>query len=140
MNTNTFTLDFSKEYRSEIVFPNLWGQNNTINFTYKISPIREGEPITLTFWGLTDTDKVKLWTQYMFAQTPNNSSFNIKFDDLARFKSFSLVADKGSGAQFTRATLSLQAVAEPSFLGLFFAISLVAFIGYWCGFLTGKKF
>ena len=126
------TLDFAKEQRAEIVFPNVLENDSTIVFKYDISPLREGEVVNISLWGVNGIQKTELWHQYMFAQVPNKSNFSIKFNDLNKFDSFSLVAEKAGGLQFPHATLTLEMVPEPSsvlLLGLgtmVLAVSLIA--------------
>jgi hypothetical protein len=127
------TLDFSKEQRSELVFPNVFnGQDNpTISFKYDIQAPREGDAVHLSLWGMNESGKTELWRQYMFAQVPNSSSFQIKFDGFSQYESFSLVANKGQGLVFPRATLVIESIPEPSIIGLLVVGVVIGVFVYW---------
>lgn len=113
-----FTLDFSKDIRNEIVFPNLTGVDiSFFNFKYDLVPGEAARTVVdLSLWGLNDSGRTHLWYHKMFAETPNHNSFQVKFEDLNSFESFSLTAQRfDSGIkEFTSATLTVSTVPEPS--------------------------
>jgi hypothetical protein len=123
-----FTLDFSNG-SAETVFPNLVGADVSVfSFQYSIVPGSHPGIVDLTLWGVNDLGRQELWSQKIFTELPDNSSFGVKFWGLKEFDSFALTAYSYGSTLDGHSTLTVTTIPEPPVtdLLLFLAVCVIA--------------
>ncbi len=110
-----FTLDFSQEQRAELIFPNVFIQED-FQINYNIEPGAVRDSVTLSLWGNTVDNHIKIWDVSLTTDNNISKSLNIQVLNLKSYTDFSLVAQRGNIGLGTLevGTLSLQNVPEPS--------------------------
>lgn len=121
------TLDFSKDNFSQIDFPNIFDKD-VINFNYEVkAPAGIQNNLTLSLWGINDSGQEMLWIMRQFIEIPRNQSFQVKFDNLNNYQSFSLRAERYNNDALDIGKITLT-VPEPSVYSMMLLAVVLGFL------------